>query len=66
MGEAAIIGGRACWLFRMGQRWTANESIDGRGRDELGASCVPATLCSKRPEAKPDPGAPAPRPKRRA
>ena len=38
-GEAAIIGRRASWLFRIGQRWGHNlphESIDGRGRDAVG------------------------------
>jgi hypothetical protein len=55
-GEAAIIGGRASWLSSHGPALVPpNESIDRRGREELGASCVPATLRSKRPEAKPDP-----------
>jgi len=41
---------RASWPFRMGQRWGHNfphESIDGRGRDAVGAS-RPGHLCSKR------------------
>ena len=64
MGEAAIIGGRASWLSSHGPALVPpNESVDRRGRDELGASCVPATLCSKRPRSWRARSAP---PKRRA
>jgi hypothetical protein len=44
-------------FFRMGQRWgydlPSPRKLDGRGRDAVGASSVPATLCSKRPDPEP-------------
>ncbi len=46
---------RPGFFSQTGQRWfrSPNESIDAGGRDA--ANNVPATLCSKRPDAKPDP-----------
>jgi hypothetical protein len=45
---------RASWH---GQRWgydlPPTRKLDGRGRDAVAASSVPATSCSKRPDAKP-------------
>jgi hypothetical protein len=71
-GEAAIIGRRASWLFRIGQRWGHNlpptKATMGVAGMQVGASSVPATLYSKRPDAKPGPGArswsPGPTPNR--
>jgi len=46
---------RASWLSRQSKAsvravTSPNESIDRRGRDAVGASSVPVTLCSKRPD----------------
>jgi hypothetical protein len=51
-GDDAIIGRRASWPFRIGQRWghdLAPTKARWRGRGAVGASRVPVTSCSKRP-----------------
>jgi hypothetical protein len=57
MGEAAIIGRRASWLFRMSQRGTPPTNflprkLDGRGRDAVGEQCPGHLVVSSRPDAK--------------
>jgi hypothetical protein len=59
MGDAAIIARRASWLSRIAASvgaYLPPRKLDGRGRDAVGASSVPATSCSKRSDAKPGPG----------
>ena len=61
MGEAAIIARRASWLSRqtkasVGSNNLPYESSMGVAGAPLVLAVSPATSCSKRPDAKPDPG----------